>query len=133
MAKYGPSDLIISVDDSGDSPVTVTAFIDSQTAVEIEAIIEESHSFGKSWVEHLFTGIKRMSELTFVGFYDDAAANFDAIFIGIGGTRTVLLTWGSSKTTSFEAIITKYVRTAGRNASTRATATLMPTGTVTEA
>ena len=133
MAKYGPSDLIISVDDSGDSPVTVTAFIDSQTAVEIEAIIEESHSFGKSWVEHLFTGIKRMSELTFEGFYDDAAANFDAIFIGIGGTRTVLLTWGSSKTTSFEVIITKYVRTTGRNASTRATATLMPTGTVTEA
>ena len=133
MAKYGPSDLIISVDDSGDSPVTVTAFIDSQTAVEIEAIIEESHSFGKSWVEHLFTGIKRMSELSFTGFYDDAAANFDAIFVGIGSTRSVVLTWGSSKTTSFEAIITKYARNAQRNSSTRATASLMPTGTVTEA
>lgn len=133
MAKYGPDDLVISVDDSGGTPVDVTAFIDEQTEAVIEAIIEESHAFGKAWVEQLFTGIKRMSEIGFTGFYDDAAANFDAIFVGIGGTRTVVLTWGGSKTTTFEAIITKYARNAQRNSSTRATASLMPTGTVTEA
>lgn len=133
MAKYGPADLVISVDDSGGTPVDVTAFIDEQSDAVIEAIIEESHAFGVNFVEHLFTGIKRMSEITFTGFYDDAAANFDAIFVGIGGTRTVVLTWGGSKTTTFEAIITTYTRSAGRNTSTRASAALMPTGTITEA
>ncbi len=74
-----------------------------------------------------------MAEISFTGFYDDEAAKFDAIFIGIGGTRTVLLTWGGSKTTSFEAIIRTYARNSQRNSNTRATAALMPTGTVTEA
>ena len=135
MAKYGPDDLSISVDDSGGSAQVMDAYIDEQSDAVIEAILEESHTFGDSWVEHLFSGLKRMSEITFSGFYDDTGSTGpDAIFVGIGAvTRTVTITWGGSKTTSFEAIIKTYTRTANRNGSTRFSATLVPTGTVTEA
>ena len=101
MAKYGPDDLSISIDDDGGTPVVMDAFIDEQTDAIIESIIEESHTFGDSWVEHLFTGIQRMSEISFGGFYDDVAGGPDAIFVGLAAvTRTVTITWGGSKTTN---------------------------------
>ena len=135
MTKYGPSDIIITIDDASTSPIVMTAFIDEQSEAMLEAILEESHTFGKAWVEHLYTGIRRMGDVTFSGFYDDTGSTGpDAIFIGVGVvTRTMKITWGGSKTTEVEAIIKSYVRSASRNGSTRFSATLTPTGTVTEA
>ena len=134
MAKFGPSDIVINVDNSGGTPVDMTQFIDEQSVLDIEGIIEEAHSFGDSFAEHLFTGIKRAGGITFGGFYDDTSSTGpDAVFNAQGDTRTVAITWGSTNITSFEAIITNYTRTPGRNASTRYSVTFMPTGTISEA
>lgn len=134
MAKYGPNDISIDVDNTGGTPVTMDAYIDDWAGADVEAILEESHTFNDAWVEMLYSGIQRMSPITMSGFYDDTATSGpDVIFNALGETRTVTITWGASKTTSTEAIISSYVRTPGRNASTRFTTTLTPTGTVTEA
>jgi|TARA_S200002703_G_scaffold159912_1_gene175440 hypothetical protein len=134
MAKYGPNDISIDVDNTGGTPVTMDAYIDDWAGADVEAILEESHTFNDAWVEQLYSGIQRMSPITMSGFYDDTATTGpDAIFNALGETRTVTITWGGSKTTATEAIISQYTRTPGRNASTRFTVTLTPTGTVTEA
>lgn len=134
MAKYGSDDLSISVDDSGGTPVDLTQYVQTINGLDIEALTEESHSFGDAWVEHLFTGIKRGNDLTIGGFYDDTASTGpDAVLIGIGTTRTVTITWGGAKTSSFEAIIINYRRNPVRNELTKYEAVLRPTGAVTEA
>ena len=135
MDMIGPYDMLIAVDNGSALSRVMDAYIDEQTDIAIEAILEEAHTFGDSWVEHLFSGLKRMAEFTFSGFYDDISSTGpDAIFIGIGlVTRTVTITWGGSKTTEVECIIKTYTRTANRNGSTRFSVTLVPTGAVTEA
>jgi hypothetical protein len=138
MAKYGSNSLSISLDNSGGTPVAMTAYVTAINAVTVEALLEESHSFGDSWFESLATGIRRMSPVEISGIYDDGAAGPDAIFNSVASapstsTRTLLITWGGSKTTSVETVITSFTRGATRNELTSYSVTLTPTGTVTEA
>jgi hypothetical protein len=99
MAKYGPNDISIDVDNTGGTPVTMDAYIDEWAGADVEAILEESHTFNDAWVEQLYSGIQRMSPITMSGFYDDTATTGpDAIFNALGETRTVTITWGGSKT-----------------------------------
>ena len=110
----------------------------SINGVEVEAILQESHSFGDSWFEHLSTGLRKMNPLVVGGFFDDVASGPNAIFIGVqdapaDASRTVEITWGGTKTTTVEVWIQKYTRKATRNELTAYEATLQPTGSVTEA
>ncbi|MEE3331965.1 MAG: hypothetical protein VX246_13955 [Myxococcota bacterium] len=139
MAKFGSNSLIVAVDNSSGSVVTMTSYITSINAIEVEAILTESHSFGDAWFEQLATGVRKASDLVLGGLYDDTSTTGpDAIFNDVAdgpsdSTRTVTITFGGSKTCSFEAIISKYTRTATRNELTAFEVTLVPTGTVTEA
>jgi len=139
MAKYGSNSLAIAVDNSSGSATTMTSYVTEINSVEIEAMLEESHSFGDAWFESLATGVRKASDLVLGGFFDDTSSTGpDAIFNAVASgptasSRTVTITWGGSKTTSFEALITKYTRTASRNELTKFEVTLTPTGTVTEA
>lgn len=134
MAKYGPNDISIAVDNTGGTPVTMDAYIEEISGATVEAILEESTTFNEAFVSQLYTGIQRMSPITFSGVFDDTATTGpNVIFNALGETRTVTITWGGSKTTATEAILTTYDRAATRNGSTRYTITLTPTGAVTEA
>ena len=138
MAKYGSNSLRIDFDDSGASPVDMSQHILEINAVRVEAILEESHSFGDSWFESLATGLRRMQDLELSGFYDDAASTgpdviFNAVFSApADATRTLKFTWGGSKTTSVETLIMFYERRAAVATLHRYTVGLRPTGTVTE-
>ena len=140
MAVYGFDDLAVSIDNSSGTPVAITAYLTSIGPVVKEAITEESHAAGDSWVEHLFAGVRRMSPIAIGGFYDDTASTGpNALLDDVGcvatsgGTRTVLITYGSTKTTSFEAIIMSYTRSPVRNETHKFEAILQPTGAPTEA
>lgn len=99
----------------------------------VEALLEQSDTFGDIWMEQLATGSKRASPVTLKGFYDDTAATGpDVIFNAIGATRTLKITWGGSKTTSVETIIQTYKRMPTRGELTKFEVTLIPTGVVTE-
>ncbi len=134
MARYGYPDLTITVDDSGDSPQDMSAYITDDSAAEIEAILEEITAAGDTDEAHAAVGLSRMAEITFGGPYDDTAITGpDVVFKGIGDTRTVKFTWGSTKTTQVEAIIKSYKRIVSKGKLTRFVAVLQPTGAVTEA
>ncbi|MDP3717091.1 MAG: hypothetical protein Q8T13_04895 [Acidobacteriota bacterium] len=107
--------------------------------VEIEAILEESHAFGVSWVASLAVGLRKMNDLTVGGFYDDTASTGpNAVYNDVAdgpsdSTRTAKTTWGGTKTTSVETWIKKFSRIAARGQITKYATLLAPTGTVTEA
>lgn len=131
MAKYGQSDFIISV-----GGTNMSQHVDTLNGADIEAMLQQSDTFGDSWVEQLYTGIRRMEPIVVEGFYDDTATTGpDAKFGGaaLGTTVAVVLTWGGAKTSSFNAVISRYARTPGRGELSRYAATLTPTGAVTEA
>ena len=134
MAKYGSKDLKIEVDNSSDTLVDLSQYITGINGVTVEAILEEGTAFGDTWVEQLFTGNKQTSAITLDGFYDDTASTGpDVILNALGSTRTLKVTWGSTKTTSVEAVITSYSRNPVRKELTKFQCVLTPTGTVTEA
>lgn len=136
MAKYGSPDIKIEVDNAGGTLQNMTAYIDEVNEVNVEALLQESHTFGDSWVENLYTGVKRGNAITFSGFYDDTATTGpDAIFNDLGDTREVKITYDGStgaKYTLFEAIITNYVRSPSRGENTRYSVTFTPTGEIAE-
>jgi len=134
MARYGSKDLKIEIDNAGGTPVDLSNYITSIGGVTVEAILEEGTAFGDTWVEQLFTGNKQSAAITVGGFYDDTSSTGpDAVLNSLGDTRTLAVTFGSTKKYSVEAIITSYVRTPAVKTLTKFAATLTPTGAVTEA
>ena len=140
MAKYGSNSLIVAVDNSSGTPVTMTNYITSIGNVTVEALLQETTAFGDSFVEQLSTGMRRAEPIVLGGLYDDTSGGPDSVFNDVASgpadtasTRTITITWGGSKTTACEAIITNYTRTATRGELTAYEVTLTPTGTVTEA
>ncbi|MBF8255131.1 MAG: hypothetical protein HW375_38 [Anaerolineales bacterium] len=135
-AKYGSDDLVFKIDASdGGALQDMSQHIDEIGGYKITKMSEESHTFGDSWVEHLLTGIRKNEDFTVGGLYDDTAATGpDATFNGTHAvTRTVEITWGGTKKSTFEAWIVDYERKTGRGNLTRWSATIRPTGAVTEA
>lgn len=137
MAQYGADDVVIEVDADEDGTLTdVKAHVDTMNGVEITALIEQSNTFGDSWIEQLFSGVSAANPLTLEGFYDDGAGAATPKTMynnSVGETRSVRLTWGSTNTTAFEALLTAYSRTGSRDGSVRYSVTFTPTGAVTEA
>lgn len=117
----------------------MTNYIRTIGDVDVKAMMAESTAFGDAWVEKLATGVREAGSLTLGGYYDDTASTGpDVIFNDVASgptdsTRTLLLTWGGSKTTSAEVWISSYKRTATVGELTGFEVTLEYTGTVTEA
>ena len=141
MAFYGSDDLIIVFDSSGGTTVNVTQSVQSINGVDLEAIMEETHTFGDAWVENMFTGLRRANEITITGLYDDAASTgSNAMFNDPGNqltassaSRTLQVTWGGGKTSTVETFIKTFKRTPSRGALTQFECVLVPTGALTEA
>lgn len=135
MATYGFDDLELEIDATvGGALTSIKAYVSELSGFEIEAVLEDSHTAGDSWVERVFTGLKDAKEFTLKGFYDDTASTGpNAMLVGIGDIRSFKFTWGGAKTSAFEAVIQKYSRLPGKGELTKFEATIAPTGAVTEA
>jgi len=128
MAKYGSDNLSISV-----GGTAISNYVDEIGDLNVEALLQEGTAFGDSWVEQLATGIKKGNPFTVSGFYDDTATTGpDAVLNALGETKEVIITWGGSKTSTFNVIITNYLRKPVKGELTRFSCTLTPTGSVTE-
>ncbi len=135
MTKYGSPSIVIEVDgtdDTGADMHDLSEYIDTINELNIEAMAQEGHGFGEDWVKQLFTGVKRGQPVTVEGFYDDESDGPDEVLNAPGDTRTVKLTWGGGKYSTFAGFISNYVRRPVRNELTRFTATLSPSGEVEE-
>lgn len=134
MARYGSKDLKIEVDNSGGTPVDISAYVTTVGGFTVEAILEDSTVFSAIWATQAATGNKQVPDVTLTGFYDDTASTGpNALFAGAeGDTRTLKFTWGGTKTSSVEAIIKSYARNPQVKTLTKFTVVLTPTGAVTE-
>lgn len=83
---------------------------------------------------HGYIGVKRLGVVTVSAPYSTTAGNLTPIIdaIGIGGSATFVILFGGSKQTSFSGIVQKITRNPARGAFTKYTATIQPTGTITE-
>jgi hypothetical protein len=135
MATYGFDDLKMEIDNAvGGSLADVSAYVTEVSAFGVEAVLEDSHTAGDSWVEKLFVGLKQASEFSITGFYDDTATTGpDALLVNVGEVLSFKFTWGGSKTSAFECLLAKYERAPGRGELTKYSATLVPSGAVIEA
>lgn len=134
MAKYGSKDLKIEVDNSGGSPVDLSAYIDSISAFDPEVGVVQTDGFGKAWEEYTSTGYNKLSEITLGGTLDDTAATGPhAVLNARGDTRSLTITWDGSTAAiadTVECIITKYAKIPTRGELTRFECVLRPTGAV---
>lgn len=139
MAKYGSNSVVVNYDNSGGTPVDMSQHTLDINGVEVEAILEETHSFGDSWFESLAVGLRRMADVVLGGLYDDAASTgpdviYNAVVSGpTSTTRTLQIVYGSTKSTSVETLNMKYGRKLARGALQKYEVVLRPTGAVTEA
>ncbi len=133
MATYGPDDVKIEFDNTGGSLVDMSAHITTFNGIKREALTVEATTFSLSAEAHAAVGVTRVNDVPLRGFYDDTATTGpDVIFNALGATRTLKITWGSTKTTSVETIIVGYDRIAQVGKLTEYEVTLRPTGAVTE-
>lgn len=140
MANSTPAGIKVEYDNSGGTPVDISQFVLNINEISVESAFEEIHSFGDQWEEYLPVGIGKSAQIEIGGVYDDSAGGPDECFAnrvpevpGVTNTRTLTITWVGTKTTSFETYLVAYKRAPDRNALTKWSATLQPTGSFTEA
>ncbi len=135
MTRYGFPALKVEFDNSSDALQDMSQYImDTPPSWDREALIEEITAAGDSDEAHAKVGLNKVAPITMGGAFDDQATTGpDAIFNAIGDTRSLKVTWGGTKTSEVETIITNYVRSAARGELTKFVVTLQPTGAVTEA
>jgi len=141
VAYYGSDDVVVDMDSTAGTTVNITQSVLEINGVDVEAMLEESHTMGDSWAENLYTGLRKSNEITLKGFFDDDSdTGTDFMWndpgntkTSGGGTRTLKILFGGTKSFTVETWIKNYRRLPSRGALTKCEVVLTPTGTVTEA
>lgn len=133
--NYGSNNIAISCTDSGATPRVITSYVRTMNGLDVQAILVESHTFGDTWVKSLYTNIRKAADLVLGGYYDDTATTSPNVLFSNqeGNTRNLIITWGNSHTSTFDALVMSYKRLPVLNDLTKFEVTFRPTGTVTEA
>jgi len=139
VSKYGSNSIVVEYDNAGGTLVDITQHVLELSSLDVEIVLEDSHSFGDSWAEALAVGLRKLADVTIMGFFDDVATTGpDVLFqanipTGPASTsKTLKITFGGTKTLSVETFISKYRRMPKRGEITKYEVVLRPTGTVTE-
>jgi hypothetical protein len=139
LANSTPAGIKIEYDTSTGGLQDITQYVLSINDVDVESMTEEVHTFGDSWEEHLPIGVGKMGPIELSGLYESSTSGPNGLFGGrapetpSSSTRTLAITWiATANKTSVETYLGMYKRSADRNALTKYTVRLQPTGTVTE-
>lgn len=102
----------------------------------IEAILEETHTFGDSWTEQSFVGVRRIGDITIRGFYDDDTSTGTFGIFGnatdAGAERVMKLDTGTTNVyPKFDFIVKSYTRQPSIGELTKFELVLAPTGALT--
>jgi hypothetical protein len=87
MAKFGSKDVAWLLIDGFD--IVGKSTIEEADLPAPEAVTQESHGLGKSWFEHLATGLKKATARV-KGLYDDATDGINAAFATLEQTQRVV-------------------------------------------
>lgn len=134
MAKYGSPSVTIEWDSND-----ITQYVTDINNIDIESVLEESHTFGDAWFESLAVGIRKAADIKIKGFYDDTATTGpDALFVVTAAgpstaTKNLVVTYGGSKTTTIPCLVQKYSRMLDRGKLHKFEVSLQPSGAIVEA
>jgi len=114
--KHSSSEVTISYDDSqGGTPRTITSSVMTLGALKLTAGMQASTAFGDTIEKQLPTGLTKVEKVTFHGFFDDTATTGPHVVFGSGpdtsvqgGTRTLSVVIGNSKTWTSEGYVESY-------------------------
>lgn len=133
--KYGSSSVTVQLDDAqGGSLQTITGYVLQIGEATIESKTEPSHAFGDSWEEVLPVGQKRVPPIQIEGHWDTTGTSGPHAVMNDpdddpnGGTRTLTLGFGDSKSWSVEGFLTQYSVVAQNGQLTRFRGTFTPSG-----
>ena len=101
-----------------------------------EAILQETHTFGDAWTEQGFTGLRRLGEITFRGFYDDDTSTGVAGIFGnttdVGAERVFKIKTGTTNLyPKFDCIVRSFTRNPKVGELTPFELVVAPTGALT--
>jgi len=140
LSKYSSTAFLFEIDkaDSGALTSGLTAYITKFGDVNVNKGAIESTPFGVSAAAYLGGVIKKYEPITIEGFFDDAAEPAPNAVLNIGlvthaVTRSFSITVGTGETITGECWITDYKRGFTVGDYTTYSATIQPTGTITEA
>jgi len=128
MARYGPADVTVTYAGQVLADVTVIGDIPK------EMITEEITPLGSAWETHASVGVARLGEIMLEAPYsDDNNLLRDKLDdVGIGGTATLLISFGGAKSLSVSTILRRIVRNITRGQLSRVQGVLQTTGAPTE-
>ena len=138
MAKYGPSSVAITLDDSGGSARVLRQYIISIGGIKGNSGMVDSTGFGDSWTESLSTGKRFVDDIVIEAWYDDTSNTTDAVLGDVANgpadqQKTLLVAYGGSKTTTMEGWIVDYERVLDKDSLHIVRATYRPSGAASEA
>lgn len=139
MAYYGSPNFSVKVTSASGTTAlhNLSNYVDTVNGLSIEALTAESHAFGDSWREHMYTGMRQMADITLSGFYEDTAASGPWFLLGdvalVGAQRTFEFDFGASDILATTALIVTAMRQPTRNELTRFEITIRPSGAPTTA
>jgi len=113
--KHSSSEVTISVDDAqGGTLRVITSYVTTLSGIKITGNMQASTAFGDTITKMLPTGLGTIGDITLHGFFDDTATLgphtiFNAPDTSVqGGTRTVTIVIGNSKTFTGEGYLADY-------------------------
>jgi hypothetical protein len=135
MAVYNSTSIKIEIDVAVSGALQdVTSIVKMMGPIKVTGGTVETTPFGVAFPQFTTTGMKPYGDVTLEFPYDDAATTgSDAVFKGVGETRSFKVTYGGSKTTTGEVIIAEYERPPVVGTIHLSKVLLRFTGTVTEA
>lgn len=141
----GSNDVKIWFDNSAGTLVDISQYVTEFGGVQITAMTEQTSTFGDTWVENTYVGMKELGDLTIKGFYDETASTgINAVINnsgtpGVGETRTFIICYNASTGTTnnyrvsyLETIITGYNRLPEVGGLTKFELTLKPASSMTD-
>lgn len=138
MARVGSDVLQIQVTTTSATASfrDITQQVTEMDGFMIEAILEESHTFGDSWTEQSFVGVRRIGDITIRGFYDDDTSTGTFGIFGnatdAGAERVMKLDTGTTNVyPKFDFIVKSYTRQPSIGELTKFELVLAPTGALT--
>jgi len=137
VGRQGSAVVTITYDDApAGTGVPIHGFVMELGGAKIVVESEQSDTFGDTWREHCNTGFRSVPDIPVSGFFNTTPTTgshavlkpTDADAVPDGGTRTLVIVFGDSKTFTTETILAEYevVGTVGKL--TRFNAVIRPTG-----
>ena len=113
----------------------IAPYVEEFSGIDLQAILHESHTFGDAYAEQLYTGFRRLGDITLKGPYNDVAASGPNAILGLanlGGERVLKLNIGTTNAyPKIDVIVKSFKILPMRGELTMYESVLAPTGTYT--